>query len=196
MLEKRIKNFEKLYERIRWNILNAKIETFGNGLFSKKTIEFIQGNKEKTYKYDIILNDDSKSNFLHEKIVQKKIQFLTENEKEELKKKINSLNSEIFKLIEYFEQITDFQTLKNTKSVMIKSEYITLEESFKIYNGKWDLDNFSINDFNLFLFHQNYRKKLFPKYEELKKRVISNVYLNLIEKLVLFEDSANFVHHY
>ena len=190
---KKIKNFEKLYERIRWNILNAKIENFGNGLFSNKTIEYIKKNKEKSYKYDIILNDDSKSNFLHEKVVQKKIQFLTENEKEELKKKINTLKSEIIKRIEHFEQITNFQALKNIKTVMIKSEYNNLEETFKIYNGKWDLDNFSINDFNLFLLfselqihfkevHQNYRKKLFPKYEELKKRVISNAYLNLIEK--------------
>ena len=44
---KKIKNFEKLYERIRWNILNAKIENFGNGLFSNKTIEYIKKIKKK-----------------------------------------------------------------------------------------------------------------------------------------------------
>ena len=62
---------EKLYERKRWNILNAKIENLQEDLFSTKTIDYLRKNKNKSYKYDIILRKENINTFLSEKKYEK-----------------------------------------------------------------------------------------------------------------------------
>ena len=196
-----ILKFEKLYERKRWNILNAKIEDFGDDLFSNKTIDYITNNKEKSFKYDIILNDESKFKFLNEKKEPKNVEFLTGTKKDELKKLLESSISELVKKINgiigqtskefiYNEsQVDDFKSFLGKSKSTLKY----LEDIFNIYNGKWDLEHFSSKDFDLFMLFselqihhkeidKDYRETLFKKYEEFKNQIISNKNLNLIEK--------------
>ena len=86
-----IEDFEKLYERKRWNILNVKIEKLEKDLFSKETFDFLRKNKNKSYKYDILLRKENKNAFLREKKY-KRIEFFSEKEKEDLKKNIRAIS--------------------------------------------------------------------------------------------------------
>ena len=63
-------------------------------LFSTKTIDYLRRNKNKSYKYDIILRKENIKFFLSEKKYEK-IEFLSENEKEDLKKKLEPLVFEV-----------------------------------------------------------------------------------------------------
>lgn len=196
---KRIEHFEKLFERKRWNILNAKIDKFGKDIFSKKTIEYIKKNKNKSFKYDIILNGNVKSPFLSEKMFHNKSKFLDDIEKKKLKKSLESQISLLKEKIKNIEETKNEEDLDIQKFNLAKFKlentelYQNLNETFNAYNGKWNLNGFSHEDFNLFLLfsefklysnyiNKNYRKNVVPKYNEILNRIKSNNSLNLIEK--------------
>ena len=141
---KKIEDFEKLYERKRWNILNAKIENLQEDLFSTKTIDYLRRNKNKSYKYDIILRKENIKSFLSEKKYEK-IEFFSENEKEDLKKKLEPLVFEVTEKINKLE-IKDKITLSDPEKIsfenLISSKrdvFNKLAKSFNLYNKKWIL---------------------------------------------------------
>ena len=203
---KKIENYEKLYERKRWNILNAKIENFQLDLFSDQTIDYIKKNKNKSYKYDILLNKEGKTLFLSEKFQDEKTTFFEEDEKQKFKDKIKLLNTQLLKKIQDMEDSKKFEDITKTKKILYnffetnKSTFKDLEENFQLYNGKWDLDKFSEKDFELFLLFSdlqlylkkyisfkdiriNIRNKINPQFQKLKEIVKLNNSLNLIEKI-------------
>ena len=203
---KKIANFEKLYERKRWTVLNAEIEKFEAGLFSQETLEHIKMNSNKSYKYDILISKDNKTKLLSEKNSEIKPKYLEEKEKESLKTEIETLKTHLISLIKKMEaDMSDAKQVFSIKKQLInfwtnnRSKYSSLDETFKIYNKKWNLNEFSESDFNLFLsfselqiYFKNYtlkevipvdfRLKTEPIYNKLKKDVIENNSLNLIEK--------------
>ena len=116
---KKIEDFEKLYERKRWNILNAKIENLQKGLFSSKTLDYMRNNKDKSYKYDIILGKENINTFLSEKKYEK-IEFLSENEKEDLEKQLEPLVFEVTEKINKLE-IKDKITLSDPEKISFEN---------------------------------------------------------------------------
>ena len=76
-----IDNFEELLERKRWNNINAKIENFGNDLFSSETLGYMKKNKNKSYKYDILMKKENNIYFLREKGRDKANKVLDDDEK-------------------------------------------------------------------------------------------------------------------
>lgn len=194
-----IEDFEALYERKRWNILNAKVEKFESNLFSNKTIQYIKNNKNKSFKYDILLCKDNIIKCLSEKIYNKII-FFNEADKENLKNKLKPLATQLREKANNLEkqniskEIDKEEELINKYMTDIFPDYKDLAESFNLYNNKWNLNKFSDNDFQLFLLFsqmdlyykpkitQKYIEQANKKYEELKNKVISDESLNLIEK--------------
>ena len=194
-----IEDFEALYERKRWNILNAKVEKFESNLFSDKTIKYIKNNKNKSFKYDILLCKDNIIKCLSEKIYNKII-FFNEADKENLKNKLKPLATQLREKANNLEkqniskEIDKEEELINKYMTDIFPDYKDLAESFNLYNNKWNLNKFSDNDFQLFLLFsqmdlyykpkitQKYIEQANKKYEELKNKVISDESLNLIEK--------------
>ena len=202
---KKIENFEKLYERKRWNILNDILDNIQSDLFSEQTIDYIKKNKNKSYKYDILLNKESNAFFLSEKFQDEKINFFEEKEKEKLKNKIIQLNSDLSKRIEDMEGSQTTQDYTKTSKILYnyletnKSTFKDIEENFQLYNGRWNLNKFSEKDFELFLLFSelqlylkdyisfkdipiNIRKKISPQFQKIKEDVKLNNSLNLIEK--------------
>ena len=167
-------------------------------------------NKNKSYKYDILLRKENKSVFLREKKY-KRIEFFSEKEKEDLKKILEPLASEVFEKINKLSTkeemgISDPEMISFLNLVYSNMDvYIHLAKSFILYNKKWDLCNFSQNDFHLFLLFSDlqiyfkedisllYIDELGPKYEDLKAKVISNSNLNLIEKVRIISGFSKFV---
>ena len=194
-----IEDFEALYERKRWNILNAKVEKFESNLFSDKTIQYIKNNKNKSFKYDILLCKDNIIKCLSEKIYNKII-FFNEADKENLKNKLKPLATQLREKANNLEkqniskEIDKEEELINKYMTDIFPDYKDLAESFNLYNNKWNLNKFSDNDFQLCLLFsqmdlyykpkitQKYIEQANKKYEELKNKVISDESLNLIEK--------------
>ena len=194
-----IKVYEKLYERKRWNILNAKIENIEEELFSEKTLSYIRNNKNKNYKYDILYREENTNTFLSEKKYEK-IEFFNEKEKVNLKNKLEVLSSKLSEIINILNSkkiLTKNDSDKSSLENLIisnKDDYINLVKSFKLCNKKWNLYDFSENDFNLFLLFSDiqvyykeninlmYIKNVKKNYEELKKKVIANNSLNFLEK--------------
>ena len=155
---KESKNYEKLYERKRWNFLNAKVENFGGDLFSQKTIDYIKGNIIKSFKYDILIRDEQTDNrFLTEKIFNKTDKLLDDNEKEKLKDSMKKLISQIVKNYEEYEiKIKYPERKKDAKNNLSKFQesisniYENFEKTFDLYNKRWNLDNFLMSDLELF----------------------------------------------
>ena len=202
---KKIENYEKLYERKRWNLLNAKIDNFQKGLFSDQTIDYMKKNKNKSYKYDILLNKEGKTLFLSEKFPDEKTTFFEEDEKQKFKDRIKLLNAELLKKIKAMEDSKKTDDKAKTRKILYnfleanKSTFKDLEDNFQLYNGKWDLDNFSEKDFELFLLFSelqlylkkyisfkdipiDIREQISPQFQKLKENVKSNNSLDLIEK--------------
>lgn len=196
---KRIDHFEKLYERKRWNILNAKIDNFENDLFSEKSVEYIKKNKNKNFKYDIILNKNVKSPFLSEKLFYNKYKIIDNIEKKELKNNLEAQISSLKEKIKNIEEAKSEEDLDiqkfnlNTFQLENRELYKHLNDTFNAYNGKWNINEFSLEDFNLFLLfsefklysnyiNKNYRKNVVPKYNEILSRIKLNNSLSLIEK--------------
>ena len=69
---KEVEKFEKLYERKRYTILNAKIDNLEKDIFSDESLEYLKNNKNKSYKYDILLNKDNQVKLLSEKVIETK----------------------------------------------------------------------------------------------------------------------------
>ena len=205
-----IEDYEKLYERKRWNILNAKVEDLEEGLFTPETLNYLRRNKNKSYKYDILLRKENNNTFLSEKKY-KKIEFFSEKEKEDFKKKLEPLVHEVWEKVDKLgkkdememsdpEQISFVNLLSSKMDV-----YISLAKSFNLYNKKWNLYNFSENDFQLFLLFSDlqiyfiedisilYIEEVKPKYDDLKVKVLSNKNLNLIEKIRIILGFSKFV---
>ena len=202
---KKIENYEKLYERKRWNLLNAKIDNFQLDLFSEQTIDYMKKNKNKSYKYDILLNKEGKTLFLSEKFQDEKTNFFEEDEKQKFKDKIKLLNTQLLKKIQDMEDSKKTDDKVKTRKILYnfleanKSTFKDLEENFQLYNGKWDLDKFSEKDFELFLLFSelqlylkeyisfkdipiDIRIQISPQFQKLKEKVKSNNSLDLIEK--------------
>ena len=198
---KESKNYEKLYERKRWNFLNAKVENFGGDLFSQKTLEFIKERKNQSFKYDILIRDEKTYNrFLTEKIYKKKLGLLSASEKKALKDDMNKLISQIKAKNEKLDKINDNQKqlieLGNISDFIKKNfnEYKRIEKVFDPFNKRWSLDNFSEEDFDLFLIFSELqilynvrgtksRKNISFGYNETKNKIIGNKTINLIEKV-------------
>jgi hypothetical protein len=208
---KESKNYEKLYERKRWNFLNAKVENFGGDLFSQKTIDYIKGNIIKSFKYDILIRDEQTDNrFLTEKIFNKTDKLLDDNEKEKLKDSMKKLISQIVKNYEEYEiKIKYPERKKDAKNNLSKFQesisniYENFEKTFDLYNKRWNLDNFLMSDLELFsLFSElqiNYntiikdkRMNLLSKYKEFKKKIMSEETLNFFEKIRIICGFAKF----
>ena len=200
-----LENYEKLYERKRWNIINAKIEKFEASLFSQETLDYLKKNGNKSYKYDILLTKENETKFLSEKTADSKIKLIDENEKEKLKQNLETLNSELISKINDMEKQNNVYECDNKKRILLKfwnnnrATYKNLEDTFKLYNKRWNFKEFSDNDFKLFLlfsefqmYFKNYnsikqipddlRESTFPKYQEFQKYVIENNNMNLIDK--------------
>ena len=190
---------EKLYERKRWNFINVKSEKFGNNLFSEKTLSYIQNNKDKSFKYDILINKENDNRFLSEKVYNK-IEFFSEKEKENLKNKLEPFAKELKQKIKNYNQTKGLNNLDKEKNLLnmflfnnIKL-FNELRESFTLYNKRWNLNKFSEKDFQLFLlfsdiqlfFKENisqvFSKKIKLEYEDLKNKIIQDGSLTLIEK--------------
>ena len=203
---KKIENYEKLYERKRWNFLNVNIEKFEKYIFSQETFDYIKKNKNKSYKYDILLCKEKKMKLLSEKVVCDKVELLDEKDKEILRQNITSLNSKLIDKIEDLEKSTKPSDIKIKKENLNrfwndnKLDYSNIEETFQIYNKKWNLNNFSDNDMNLYLlfsemrlyYYKNYektemipfdlRERTKPVFDKFKDSVIKNKSINLIDK--------------
>jgi len=203
---KYIQNYEKLYERKRINILNAKLDYFEKDLFSKETLDYLKKNKNKSYKFDILMNKENYSYFLSEIVCSDKVNLFNQNEKEKMKNTIDSLNSEMKQILKELEEIkyddeTDkkklifFNFLKKNFPV-----YEDLEGNFEIYNKRWNLDEFTKEDFDLFmsfselqLYFKDYKlaskipskisKVIGPKFNNLKAQVNENQSLSIIDKV-------------
>ena len=202
---KKLENFEKLYERKRWNLLNAKIDKFQKYLFSQQTLDYLKENRNKSYKYDILLTKENETKFLSEKTIDPKIKLIDEKEKENLKQKLVTLNSELIPLIEDMEKQTISKECEIKKEILNdfwknnREAYNNLEDTFKLYNNRWNLKDFSDSDLQLFLlfselqmYFQKYddpmnipadlRESTYPKFKELINNVNKKKSLNIIDK--------------
>ena len=178
---KNIENFDKLYERKRYTILNAKIEDFENQLFSEKSLEYLKNHKNKSYKYDILIQKENSIKLLSEKISEPKVTLFEEDEKKTMEETIGELNAELrqkFSELEKLEELSkdkknnnnnlekgeeyldakkiqsQIRTKKENLNDFLKDNierYIKLKDNFKLYNKKWNLQKFSEKDFKLFL---------------------------------------------
>ena len=191
--------FERLYERKRWNLLNINIELIQKDLFSEETLNYIKSNRNLSYKYDIFINKEGAKTFLKENINDKKVKFLTDDEKKELKNKLEKFNKEIDSEIQKIN--LEYQNNRKKFISYIKflndnmNRFKEFENEIKIYNNRWDLNNFNKDDFILFerfsriilyftpkVFGSlGYLKIIIPEYNEFLKRLKSIKYLNFIE---------------
>ena len=152
-----IENYEKLYERKRINILNAKLDYFEKDLFSEQTLDYLKKNKNKSYKYDILMNNENYSYFLREIVCSDKVYLFEENQKKDMQKKIESLDSEMKQIMKDMEEVKlDDET--DPKRIIFYNflkknlpAYEDLEKNFEIYNKIWYLDEFYQEDLDLFL---------------------------------------------
>ena len=111
-----IDNFEELLERKRWNIINAKIENFGNDLFSSETLGYMKKNKNKSYKYDILMKKENNIYFLREKGRDKANKVLDDDEKKKLEEQIKLLNTQLTQLFKEMEEKKELgESEKNQK---------------------------------------------------------------------------------
>ena len=94
-----IKSCENLYERKRWNILNARIDLIQKHLISYNTLNYLLNNKNKSYKCDLLISEEGTKIFLKEITANEEIYFLNKEEKTKLKKKIESLNISFYKRV-------------------------------------------------------------------------------------------------
>ena len=202
---KKQENYEKLYERKRWNFLNVNIEKFEKNIFSEETLDYIKKNKNKSYKYDILLCKENEIKLLSEKVVDDKVTLLDEKDKEVLGQKIISLNSKLIEKIEDLEKSTKYSDIKIKKENLNnfwkdnRLEYSNIKEIFQIYNKRWNLNDFSDNDLQLYLlfsqlqlYYKNYKTfemipmdligRTKPVFEKFKNLVIENTSFNLIDK--------------
>ena len=202
---KYIENYEKLYERKRINILNAKLDYLEKDLFSEQTLDYLKKNKNKSYKFDILMNKENYSYFLSEIVCSDKVNLFDESQKKDLKKKIEILNSEMKQIMKDIEDSENYDAAnpkkQNLHNFFVKNfpDYENLQKDFQIYNKKWNLGKFSQEDFELFLlfsglqiyfkYYKNpqdipidIRTMIEPKFDELKKNVIANKSLNIIDK--------------
>ena len=213
---KKIENYEKLYERKRWNFLNVNIEKFEKDIFSQETFDYIKKNNNKNYKYDILLRNENEMKLLSEKVVCDKVELLDEKDKEILRQNITSLNSKLIDKIEDLEKSTKPSDIKIKKENLNrfwndnKLDYSNIEETFQIYNKKWNLNNFSDNDMNLYLlfsemqlyYYKNYersemipmdlRERTKPVFDKFKDSVIKNKSINLIDKARIINSFTRF----
>ena len=191
---------EKLYERKRWNIFNVNAEKLNSDLFSQKTLDYINKNKNKNYKYDIILDEDNNNTkFFHEKEYEVKVKYLEDSEKEKFRENLSALNLELSQNIQAIQKYRYSKDYINKVNIIKnffadkKNTYLYYKKIFDIYNGKWNLSNFSENDLKLFIsfsdlqiyflyFPNKYIDTVTPKYEKLKQKVISNNNLSLTDK--------------
>ena len=162
-------------------------------------------NNKKSYKYDILLNKEGKALFLSEKFQDEKTTFFEEDEKQKFKDKIKLLNTQLLKKIQGMEDSKKTDDKVKTRKILHnfleanKSTFKDLEDNFRLYNGKWDLDNFYEEDFELFLLFSelqlylkkfrnfedipfDIREQISPQFQKLKEKVKSNNSLDLIEK--------------
>ena len=109
---KNIENFDKLYERKRYTILNAKIEDFENQLFSEKSLEYLKNHKNKSYKYDILIQKENSIKLLSEKVSEPKVTLFEEDEKKTMEEKIGELNAE---LVQKFSELEKLEELSKDK---------------------------------------------------------------------------------
>ena len=68
--EKEIQNYEKLFERKRWNLINCNVSSLSsNKIFSPETLLYLMDEKNigKNYLYNIILSEVSTIYLLNEK---------------------------------------------------------------------------------------------------------------------------------
>ena len=224
---KEVEKFEKLYERKRYTILNAKIDNLEKDIFSDESLEYLKNNKNKSYKYDILLNKDNQVKLLSEKVIETKAKYLEKEDKKSLAQKIQDLKSELYKKFEDMEskekkygqlnseKVKDKQVIRDLEAIedeidKVKfnlnlflnnklAEYKSLDETFKLYNKKWNLEEFSEDDFKLFLsfseiqlyfktyksyksIQSNIRNIIGPEYNKLKENVVSNKSLTFVEK--------------
>ena len=213
-----IDNYDELFERKRLNIINAKIEKFGKDLFSSETLDYLKKNKNKSYKYDILKKKENNMYLLSEKGRDKPDKVLDENEKKELENQIITLKKQLNILFQEMEKEADnfdkCQIMKRKLNMFLyehRLEYKNLEKTFKLFNKRWNLRDFTQKDFELFLLFSevqiffkkynnaedidsNVRKTISPKYDKLKQDVLSNASLNLIEKTQIicgFSDFCN-----
>ena len=190
---------EKLYERKRWNIFNANTEKFDIGLFSQETLNYIYKNKNKNYKYDIILDEDNNTKLFREIMYEAKVKHFEDTEKEKLLENLKELNLELTQNIEALQKSRYSKDYDNKVNIIRKffadnkNTYLYYKKLFDIYNGKWNLNNFSEKDLELFIsfsdlqiyflyFPNKYIDTVTPKYNDLKKKVISNNDLSLTDK--------------
>ena len=196
---KKIEDFEKLYERKRWNIMNVKAEKFGNKLFSEKTIAYIKNSKDKNFKYDILINKENKYKFLREKVYDK-IEFFNEKEKENFKKQLELLAKKLKQIVKDYNDAKGLNNVDYQKNLLYeflldnKNLCTHLTCSFVLYNKRWNLTKFSEDDFQMFLLFsyiqlyfqegisQAFSREITEKYESLKDTIIKNNSLTLIEK--------------
>ena len=205
----KIETYEKLYERKRWNFLNVQVDEFDDNLFSERSLTHIRTNGNKTYKYDILLNNNNVYKFLSIKKYEKKVALFDEKEKSILEKKIESLKSEFEPIYSAFEESkSPTEIINNTAEVcsFIKdnqTKFNKLSKDFELYNNKWDLKNFSENDLLLFIKFSdfqiyfkidalNYRELMLPQYTLLKNQIISNQSLKNLEKASIIFSFSKF----
>ena len=136
-----INNYEELFERKRVNIINAKIEKFGKDLFSSETLDYLKENKNKSYKYDILMKKENMMYFLSEKGRDKADKVLDENEKKELEEQIISLKKQLNILFQEMEKEEDnyeqCEIVKRKLNLFLYNQrfvYKNLKNTFKLFN--------------------------------------------------------------
>lgn len=156
--EKDIENYEKLFERKRWNLINCNISSLSsNKIFSPETLLYLTNEKNigKNYVYNIILSGDSTIYLLNEKKEKEKILYLEDQKKKEIKKLLDKING---KFIEEFNNplfneqprfISD--NILGEIKIMYNNKFKEFKKIFNCYSQYWDIEKFSEKDLDLFI---------------------------------------------
>lgn len=212
---KEITNYEKLFERKRWNLINFNISSISSqDIFSSKTLDYLKNKKNinKNFLYNIILFEKEKIFLLKEKEESKIILFLTNEEKLIKKSIIKEINDK-------FNKITKSDNFKSNPFIcsndlkLLYKEYNNklkeLKHIFNCYSKYWDLDNFSEDDLNLFILYSDLviffsysqfnsihiYKNILEEYEKFKKSILSKNNLSHHEKARILCSYSNYCYN-
>jgi len=214
--EKEIQNYEKLFERKRWILINCKASSLSsNKIFSPETLLYLMDEKNigKNYLYNIILSEDSTIYLLNEKKEKEKILNLEEQKKKEIKDLLDEINE---KFITEFNTPFFFETPKFGIDIALapiknlhNKKFKEFKKIFNCYGPYWDFEKFSEKDLDLFIsysdltinfsyFRSNFNYtfvNILKQYQLFKKNILQKCNLTYHEKARIISGFSTYCSH-
>lgn len=188
--EKDIQNFEQLFERKRWNLINFNISSLSSKeIFSSKTLSFLmdENNKGKNYLYNVILTEESILSILNEKKEKNSLSFLEDEKKAKIQLLLDKINKEFNEAFngQFFDEEPNFigkiflKPIKNEYDKQFKE----LKDIFNSYDKYWDMEKFSEKDLYLFVSYSDLTINFsYFKYE------CNRIFINILDKYKIFKE--------